>query len=264
MISRGARGGQQRRTQIVTLASGDEELNASWANSRRAYDAAYGIRRADDLAAVITFFEARNDRLRGFRWKDWAEYKSCLPSAAIIAFDQPLGTGNPVELQRSCGRVQVENRPRAGHCADFHPSAAGETAETPEPGRPGTRGRGAAAGVDLGELEGGATVSGRWTGIVHWHILPIKMKERAVATRNVVLTDTQSDLVDRLVATGRYQNASEALRAGLRLLEREESELGALRDRLTSGIEQARSGVLAEGSGEEAVRRAFAAARTVR
>jgi len=36
-----------------------------------------------------------------------------------------------------------------------------------------------------------------------------------MATRNVVLTETQSDLVDRLVASGRYQNASEALRAGI-------------------------------------------------
>ncbi len=85
-----------------------------------------------------------------------------------------------------------------------------------------------------------------------------------MATRNVVLTETQSDLVDRLVATGRYQNASEALRAGLRLLEREETELAALRSQLATGIEQARSGVLAEGSGEDAVRRAFAAARTAR
>ena len=83
-----------------------------------------------------------------------------------------------------------------------------------------------------------------------------------MATRNVVLTDTQSDLVDRLVASGRYQNASEALRAGLRLLEREEAELGALQDRLSTGIEQARSGELAEGTGEDAVRRAFARART--
>lgn len=82
-----------------------------------------------------------------------------------------------------------------------------------------------------------------------------------MATRNVVLTEAQSDLVDRLVSTGRYQNASEALRAGLRLLEREEAELGALRNRLTAGLEQARSGDLAEGSGEEAIRRAFAAAR---
>ena len=38
------------------------------------------IRRADDLAAVVAFFEARNGRLYGFRWKDWGDYKSCLPS----------------------------------------------------------------------------------------------------------------------------------------------------------------------------------------
>ena len=93
-ISRGARGGPERRTQIVELASGDEERNASWANSRRRYDAAYGIRRADDLAAVVAFFEARNGRLYGFRWKDWADYTSRLPSGLPAATDQALGTGD--------------------------------------------------------------------------------------------------------------------------------------------------------------------------
>jgi uncharacterized protein (TIGR02217 family) len=92
-ISRGARGGPERRTQIVELASGDEERNASWANSRRRYDVAYGIRRADDLAAVVAFFEARNARLNGFRYKDWADYKSSLPSQAITPTDQQIGTG---------------------------------------------------------------------------------------------------------------------------------------------------------------------------
>jgi uncharacterized protein (TIGR02217 family) len=92
-VSRGARGGPERRTQVVELASGDEERNASWANSRRRYDVAYGIRRADDLAAVVAFFEARNGRLHGFRYKDWADYKSCLPSQAITATDQQIGTG---------------------------------------------------------------------------------------------------------------------------------------------------------------------------
>ena len=82
-----------------------------------------------------------------------------------------------------------------------------------------------------------------------------------MVTRNVVLTDSQSALVDWLVASGRYQNASEALRAGLRLLEREEAELRELRARLTAGLEQARRGDLAEGSGEDAIRRAFIAAR---
>ena len=92
-ISRGARGGPERRTQVVELASGDEERNASWANSRRRYDVAYGIRRADDLAAVVAFFEARSGRLHGFRYKDWADYKSALPSQAITATDQQIGTG---------------------------------------------------------------------------------------------------------------------------------------------------------------------------
>ena len=93
-ISRGARGGPERRTQVVELASGDEERNASWANSRRRYDAAYGIRRSDDLAAVIAFFEARNGRLHGFRWKDWGDHRSGLPSAPVTAIDQVLGTGD--------------------------------------------------------------------------------------------------------------------------------------------------------------------------
>ncbi len=93
-ISRGAKGGPERRTRIVELASGDEERNASWANSRRRYDISYGVRRADDLAAVVAFFEARNGRLHAFRFKDWSDYKSCLPSAAPAATDQIIGTGN--------------------------------------------------------------------------------------------------------------------------------------------------------------------------
>ena len=93
-ISRGARGGPERRTQIVELASRAEERNATWANSRRRYDVAYGIRRADDLAAVVAFFEARNGRLHGFRFKDWADFKSCLPSQTPTSTDQPIGTGN--------------------------------------------------------------------------------------------------------------------------------------------------------------------------
>lgn len=93
-IGRGARGGPERRTRVVELASGREERNAVWADSRRRYDISYGIRRADDLAAVIAFFEARNGRLRGFRFKDWADYRSCAPSGTPAALDQPIGTGS--------------------------------------------------------------------------------------------------------------------------------------------------------------------------
>ncbi|NKX43169.1 type II toxin-antitoxin system ParD family antitoxin [Roseicyclus persicicus] len=83
-----------------------------------------------------------------------------------------------------------------------------------------------------------------------------------MVTRNVVLTDAQSEFVDKLVASGRYQNASEALRAGLRLLERDEADLGDLRARLTAGLDEALRGDLAEGTGQDAIRRAFRAARS--
>jgi antitoxin ParD1/3/4 len=42
-----------------------------------------------------------------------------------------------------------------------------------------------------------------------------------------VLTEHQSDHIERLVKSGQYQNASEVLRAGLRLVETEESEAKA-------------------------------------
>jgi uncharacterized protein (TIGR02217 family) len=95
-VSRGARGGPRRKTQIVTLASGDEERNASWAGSRRAYDISYGIRKADVLAEIVAFFEARNGQLYGFRFKDWSDYKSCEPSGVIGPNDQRIGTGDGV------------------------------------------------------------------------------------------------------------------------------------------------------------------------
>lgn len=83
-----------------------------------------------------------------------------------------------------------------------------------------------------------------------------------MATRNIVLTEQQEKLVQDLVASGRYQNASEALRAGLRLLMREEQLAEDLRVRLQAGVDQAVTGERAEGSGADAVRRAFAKART--
>lgn len=60
-----------------------------------------------------------------------------------------------------------------------------------------------------------------------------------MATRNVVLSQHQYELVESLVESGRYQNASEVLREGLRLLERREAEdaakLEVLRDAAGKG-----------------------------
>lgn len=97
-LSFGATGGPERRTEVVTLASGHEERNSPWAHSRRHYDAGVGLRSLDDLDSVVTFFEARAGRLHGFRWKDWADYKSCRPSAAIDSRDQLLGVGDGAQV----------------------------------------------------------------------------------------------------------------------------------------------------------------------
>ena len=70
-------------------------------------------------------------------------------------------------------------------------------------------------------------------------------------TRNVVVTDQQSTFIDALVTSGRYQNASEAFRAGLRLLEKDEAEFLQLRTRLEAGIEEYRRGDFVEGDGIE-------------
>lgn len=93
-LSFGSSGGPERKTEIVTLASGFEERNTPWAHGRRRYDAGLGLRRLDDIHAVLGFFEARMGRLYGFRWRDWADHKSCAPSATPTAFDCPLGVGD--------------------------------------------------------------------------------------------------------------------------------------------------------------------------
>lgn len=60
-------------------------------------------------------------------------------------------------------------------------------------------------------------------------------------TRNVVLTDHHEKLIETLIRSGRYQNASEVLREGVRLVEQREKEdaarLEALRDAARVGRE---------------------------
>mgnify|MGYP001548577442 CR=1 FL=1 len=89
-------GGPERRTEIVALGSGFEERNAVWANSRRRYDVGSGVKTLDDLSGVIAFFEVRLGRLYGFRFRDFADFKSCAPGASVSPLDQALGTGDGV------------------------------------------------------------------------------------------------------------------------------------------------------------------------
>lgn len=97
-VSRGARGGPVRRTDIVTLASGREHRNARWAHSRRRFDAGYGIKTLVELATIVAFFEERRGRLIGFRWRDRLDWKSGRIDASPTALDQPIGSGDGVRV----------------------------------------------------------------------------------------------------------------------------------------------------------------------
>ncbi len=93
-LSLGSIGGPERLTEVVTLANGHEERNTPWAHSRRRYDAGLGMQSLDDVSDVIAFFEARRGRLHGFRWKDWADFRSGKPSARVSHVDQSIGMGD--------------------------------------------------------------------------------------------------------------------------------------------------------------------------
>jgi uncharacterized protein (TIGR02217 family) len=93
-ISRGSSGGPERRTEIVVTGSGAEERNSRWADSRRRYDAGFGIKSLDDIHQVIAFFEERRGRLFGFRFKDHMDWKSGAPRAQVSRLDQAIGTGD--------------------------------------------------------------------------------------------------------------------------------------------------------------------------
>ena len=93
-LSYGSMGGPERRTNVVTLANGFEERNSPWSHSRRRYDAGLGLRSLDDIEALIAFFEARQGQLYGFRWKDWADYRSGRASEPVAPTDQEIGQGD--------------------------------------------------------------------------------------------------------------------------------------------------------------------------
>ncbi len=90
----GSTGGVERRTEIVTLASGFERRSTPWAEGRRRYLIGANLRSLADMATLTAFFEARRGRLYGFRFRDFVDFRSCAPGDTPSASDQPLGEGD--------------------------------------------------------------------------------------------------------------------------------------------------------------------------
>ena len=72
----------------------------------------------------------------------------------------------------------------------------------------------------------------------------------SMPTRNINLTDNQDRFVAQALTSGRYQNASEVVRDGLRMLERREAEDAAKLARLRGALVEA-EGALVVGDFED-------------
>lgn len=90
----GSGSGIERKTEIVSLASGYERRISPWALGRRRYLIGAGVKSLVDAAELLAFFEAREGRLYGFRFKDFADFKSCALNIGVAATDQVIGTGD--------------------------------------------------------------------------------------------------------------------------------------------------------------------------
>jgi uncharacterized protein (TIGR02217 family) len=88
-IERGAEGGPEFLTDIITVGGGAESRNAKWAFPRIGFDIGYGLRSMNDIHTVRDFFWARRGRLFGFLFKDWGDYE--------VTTATTFGTGDAVE-----------------------------------------------------------------------------------------------------------------------------------------------------------------------
>ncbi|WP_227271245.1 DUF2460 domain-containing protein [Roseobacter weihaiensis] len=93
-VAQGCQAVAQRRDEIVTLASGREEINQRWQHARRSWLAGLAIRSADDMSDVLDLWEESQGRRHSFRFQDWLDYKSCRPSETPGPLDQVVGIGN--------------------------------------------------------------------------------------------------------------------------------------------------------------------------
>lgn len=94
----GSTGGVERRTEVVTLGSGHERRSTPWAAGRRRYLIGANLRSLDDMATLTAFFEARRGRLYGFRFRDFADFKSCAPGGIVAPGDEVLGEGDGARM----------------------------------------------------------------------------------------------------------------------------------------------------------------------
>ena len=101
-LSYTSRGGPRYSTAVVMTKSGAEYRNQNWTYPLHVFDAQKENRTVSQMESLLDFFHAVGGQYCGFRYKDWADFKSCNLGAGLFATavsdtDQTLGTGDAVE-----------------------------------------------------------------------------------------------------------------------------------------------------------------------
>jgi|CXWL01.1.fsa_nt_gi uncharacterized protein (TIGR02217 family) len=83
------------KTDIIDMSGGAESRLSRWADARRSYNAAFGVRTRPQLDALIAFFHSCKGKAHGFRYNDPIDNSSADFGAYVSAVDQiiiPVGT----------------------------------------------------------------------------------------------------------------------------------------------------------------------------
>lgn len=74
-VSWGSAGGPQFKTQVYESMNGFEKRNIDWSQPMMKFDVKYGIKTDVQMLRVFEFFNARQGRAYGFRYKNWGNYR---------------------------------------------------------------------------------------------------------------------------------------------------------------------------------------------
>lgn len=73
-VAKGATGGPQFLTDVVTLGSSAEQRNICWAQAKCKFNIGTGIRTRAQMAAVIAHFRVAMGKAYSFPFKDWSDF----------------------------------------------------------------------------------------------------------------------------------------------------------------------------------------------
>jgi len=104
-IAWGATGGPGFSTGVLTTTLGYEFRNRQWSASLAKYDVSHATRTQAEMDILVAFYRARNGTVRGFRFKDWMDFKLTMNPASADGIEA-LGVGDTGVANQILGQLQ--------------------------------------------------------------------------------------------------------------------------------------------------------------